>query len=284
MNTSDDLATRWVRSAARAAPATLRERLEEEWLADLAARPGWLARMRFGAGCHWATHAIAHDFGGAQLAAVAGGADHALAFHHPHGTSGPRRTVTLFVIVGLHAIALYALTRGIVITLRPEVPPITQVRFVDHHETSQPRLPGPLTGFTQVVVDQPPTPGGLKFSDDLRIPPPSYGELGGMGTDPAPVHRVNGGLGAGFPSAEDFYPPAAKRLGERGVTAVHVCVDPLGRLTSDPTIAGPSGSLRLDEGALKLARAGSGLYRPTTEGGQAVKSCYTFRVRFELQG
>lgn len=40
MNTTVDLATHWVRSAARAAPAALRERLEEEWLADLGVRAG----------------------------------------------------------------------------------------------------------------------------------------------------------------------------------------------------------------------------------------------------
>jgi len=62
-----------------------------------------------------------------------------------------------------------------------------------------------------------------------------------------------------------------------------VCVDAEGRLTTQPTIARSSGSVRLDDGALKLAHAGSGHYRPTTEDGRPVDSCYVFRIRFELR-
>ena len=44
-----------------------------------------------------------------------------------------------------------------------------------------------------------------------------------------------------------------------------------------------TGSARLDEGALKLARAGSGHYRATTEDGRPVNSCYPFRIRFQIK-
>jgi Gram-negative bacterial TonB protein C-terminal len=64
---------------------------------------------------------------------------------------------------------------------------------------------------------------------------------------------------------------------------VRVCVDDNGRLASDPLIAQTSGSARLDEGALKLARAGSGHYRTTTENGRPVSYCYPLNVRFELK-
>jgi TonB family protein len=64
---------------------------------------------------------------------------------------------------------------------------------------------------------------------------------------------------------------------------VRVCVDPKGRLTAAPSILKGSGSGRLDEGALKLARAGSGKYSATTEDGQPVNSCYSFGIRFQLR-
>jgi hypothetical protein len=54
-------------------------------------------------------------------------------------------------------------------------------------------------------------------------------------------------------------------------------------LTSEPTTVKGSGSARLDEGALKLARAGSGRYRATTEDGQPMNSCYPFGIRFQLR-
>ncbi len=283
MNTTDDLASRWVRSAARAAPTALRERLEEEWLADLTARSGWLARVSFGAGCQWAARAIAHDFAGAQLTAATAGAEHAFALPRPHGASGPQRTLTLFVIVGLHAVALYALTRNHGQPILPVKPPVTKVHFIDSNPTAEPRPRGPMVDVGGTAVEPLSTPAGFRFSDDSGLALPGYREPGGIGSGAAPVHRVKGGLGAGFPAAEDFYPASAKRLGEHGVAAVNVCVDPAGRLIADPTIADPSSSPRLDEGALRLARAGSGHYRPATENGQAVNSCYTFRVRFELR-
>jgi len=64
---------------------------------------------------------------------------------------------------------------------------------------------------------------------------------------------------------------------------VRVCVDDRGRLAAQPTIARSSGSARLDDGALKLARAGSGHYRSSTEDGRPVPSCYPFRITFALR-
>jgi TonB family protein len=92
-----------------------------------------------------------------------------------------------------------------------------------------------------------------------------------------------GGPGTGFPETADFYPSPSISLGEEGMTTVNVCVDRKGRLTSEPTAMKGSGSVRLDEAALKLARAGSGHFRATTEDGQPVNSCYPFAVRFQLK-
>ena len=64
---------------------------------------------------------------------------------------------------------------------------------------------------------------------------------------------------------------------------MRVCVDGDGRLASDPLMAQSSGITRLDEAALKLAKAGSGHYRSTTEDGRPVSYCYPFRIRFELK-
>jgi protein TonB len=110
----------------------------------------------------------------------------------------------------------------------------------------------------------------------VKAPPPP----------PAPVAKKNVVAprpGKGFPSTEDYYPPASKRLGEEGSANVHVCVGPNGKLTEDPTLAQTSGSARLDEGAVKLAKAGSGHYTPGTEDGQPVTSCMVFKIKFELR-
>ena len=67
------------------------------------------------------------------------------------------------------------------------------------------------------------------------------------------------------------------------MVTVHVCVDASGRLTGEPTLAESSGVSRLDAGALRLAKAGSGHYRASTEDGSPVNSCYLFRVHFRLE-
>jgi TonB family protein len=100
---------------------------------------------------------------------------------------------------------------------------------------------------------------------------------------PAKKNIVNARPGKGFPTAEEFYPPASKRLGEEGSANVHVCVGPNGKITEDPTLAQTSGSARLDDGALKLAKAASGHYQPATEDGQPTAQCMVFKIKFELR-
>jgi TonB family protein len=94
---------------------------------------------------------------------------------------------------------------------------------------------------------------------------------------------VGGGPGKGFPNSGDFYPPAAIRGRIEGTSAVSVCTDERGRLTAAPTLVHGSGSGDLDQAALRLAKAGSGRYRPSTEDGRAVSSCYPFNVTFNLR-
>ena len=88
-------------------------------------------------------------------------------------------------------------------------------------------------------------------------------------------------MGKNFPNSEDFYPAASKRLGEEGSVSVRVCVGPNGKLAEEPTIQESSGSARLDEGALKLAKAGR--YIPGTVDGVPTTDCFPFRVKFELK-
>jgi len=52
------LARGLIERAARPAPSSLCARLEEEWLAELAARSGGLWRLRFATGCYWASRVI----------------------------------------------------------------------------------------------------------------------------------------------------------------------------------------------------------------------------------
>jgi TonB family protein len=280
-----------IRYAARTAPASLSERLEEEWLADLAARSTVLSRLRFAVGCCWATRVIAYEHSGTPvvLASSASGQGSVARLGLPDFSPlSPRGTISLLIIAA-HAVVIYGFASIFV------------------HGTVN--LPGPMKGF----IYDPPTPAhdvpaklhminligtGKQFKlgkvdpVDIRFPADdtdndsgnSLTTKEGEGSTQIPAHptRLIGGAGPGFPRTDDYYPSAARRLGEMGLTIIRVCVNNKGRLSADPAIAQSSGSIRLDEGALKLAKAGSGHYRATTQDGAPVNDCYPFRIRFQL--
>jgi hypothetical protein len=285
-NPCDRMALALVTHAACNAPADLRDRLGEEWLADLHEQPSPFARLRFALGCCWARQLIAHDalaFGtAAQAATVARGQVLAMP---PAGPSLPtRRSLVLLLIAGLHLAVVFAFIYSIS-NIRPAAPqkPIDGTILPD--TTRPPSLPLAVPSFK-------PEPGVTTLvPTDTGLPPIFYQppEQGGVDIPPHPpvqpqhvVARVAGGPGKGFPATTDYYPPGAIRLSETGLAVVQVCTDSRGRLTSEPVIATTAGSARLDGGALALAKAGSGHYRSSTEDGTPVAGCFAIRVRFAL--
>ena len=279
-------AKRLVRHAARHAPPALSERLEEEWLADLSGRHGAIPRLSFALGCCWATRVIAHELG-VPVRAAAATAERAAAVCADPGRSFFSRRTMIFVLIGsLHTLLIYGLAAGMARKVLDVLPDRIQVALVPRATT--PQEPPPQTAHVklqkfQVAVpswhrDSLVEPDAVTISTVEPQPPTVTTE-----SHAKPVNRVVGGPGAGFPSTGDYYPDAARRMGETGAATVQVCVDRAGRLTADPVIAQSSGSARLDEGARKLARAGSGHYRATTEEGRPVNDCYGFRIRFDLK-
>ena len=78
-------------------------------------------------------------------------------------------------------------------------------------------------------------------------------------------------------------PSESRRLHEEGVTRVRACVDEKGRLTSDPVVTLSSGYPRLDEASIRLAKAGSGRYKPATQDGKPIAACAEFNISWKLQ-
>ena len=69
-----------------------------------------------------------------------------------------------------------------------------------------------------------------------------------------------------------------------GATELRVCADDAGRLAQAPTLVRSSGDANLDAAAVRIARAGSGNYRPAqTLGGKPTSGCATVSIRFESQ-
>jgi len=289
----NEVAQRLIRHAARNAPPPLAERLEEEWLADMATRQGQMSRLLLGLGCCWATRIIVAEHGALNVSAAstAVGSTTMTAQAQLNPTLLPRRTTALVAIIGVHIAVIYAFATGLGHQFIKELQPPLIADFPKDarpHDTPPPPPKIDLVPPRKVDLGPPPDipidvgPGPSAIGNEaprtvvdpaLPQPPPAA----------VPVKRVLGGPGKGFPNSDDYYPPAARRLGEQGNTAIQVCVDPNGRLTAEPKVMQSSGSVRLDEGAIKLAKAGSGHYRASTENGTAVSSCYGYLIKFDLR-
>jgi TonB family protein len=290
----DGIARSLIQHAARTAPPSLSERLEEEWLADFEGRSGRLARLRFGVGCCWATRVIAHEYLEPKVAAAAAGSVTGSKVMTAYALDSfsfvSRRTTAVALIIGLHAVIVYAFATGLVHkVVQVIVPPIVVMPYKPKPKEPPPPLTPPTFEQHPIRIVSPeipldPTidPVGMQdvTSDDVLDHSPV---ILTPATPATVVNRVLGGPGKAFPNTDDYYPPAEIRAGREGSTTVQVCTDDKGRLTAAPTIAQSSGSAGLDEGALKLAKAGSGHYRATTEDGRAVDSCYGFRIKFNLK-
>lgn len=201
-----------------------------------------------------------------------------------------RRTIVLFVIVALHVFIAWALATGLARRAIELVAPPLQTDVIEEVKKEDQPPPPPPPQMERPPVEIPPPDVAIEVPVDTQTtaiqdttnqhvvaaPPPP----------PAPVAKkvvVVARPGKNFPQTEDYYPPASKRLGEEGSANVHVCVGPNGKLTEDPTLAQTSGSARLDDGALKLAKAGSGHYTPGTEDGAPATTCVVFKIKFELR-
>jgi TonB family protein len=290
-NFVDGYARVLVQHAARRAPAMLAERLEEEWLADFEERKSTLARLRFGVGCAWATRVIAHEYLEPKVAAAsANGAAVATSnYRGPDYSFVSRRMVAVLGIIGLHALIIYGFATGLVHTVLVKiVPPISVIQPTPRVIEPPPPLRTDPTLQQQIPVI-PTDPGVPKIDVENDAPQavavvdPTPTQLVSQVAPPPAVHRVGGGPGKGFPNSSDFYPPAEIRARVEGTTGVNVCTDEHGRLTAAPTIVKSSGSAGLDQGALRLAKAGSGRYRASLEDGRPVSSCYSFQVTFNLR-
>lgn len=195
------------------------------------------------------------------------------------------RTAVLAVIIALHVFIGWALATGLARKAIEAIAPPIETDILQEEMKKNEPPPPPPPEFQKPPVEVPPP----DVTIDMPVETTQTTAISNVTTKhveapPArPVSRTPAGPGKGFPATEDYYPQASRRLEEQGVVVVSVCVDPSGRLSGEPSVATTSGSPRLDEGALKLAKAGSGHYKPATEDGKPVAGCNRFGIRFQLK-
>jgi protein TonB len=198
-----------------------------------------------------------------------------------------RRAIVFAFIVGLHVLFAWAMATGLAHKVVQTIAPPIQTDLIEEIEQQEAPPPPPPPEFERPPVEVPPpevaidipvdTANSTAITDVTDKPVP-------MAPPPppaAPKVRKAPTMGKNFPNSEDYYPAASKRLGEEGTPVVKVCIGPNGKPSEEPTIATSSGSARLDEGAIKLAKAGR--YVAGTVDGQPSTDCFSFRVKFELK-
>ena len=124
----------------------------------------------------------------------------------------------------------------------------------------------------------------LKFQPRTGVgdgaPVESWQQIGWRWVRPNVPAAAGAGVAA-MPAAAGAV-PAAARADDR--VDLRVCADEAGTLTQDPTVVHSSGDARLDEAARKIARAGSGNYRPVPSvNGKAASGCAQITIRFETR-
>jgi protein TonB len=204
-----------------------------------------------------------------------------------------QRASALGAIVALHVLGLYALTSGLARKALnilptpiqteiiqdippPEIPPpMPEPEMVQDPRIEIPRpvikieIP-PETPHAVTQVTTAPVPVVARVTAPVAAPAP-----------PAPRSILHANVGKNFPNPDDFYPPSSIRMEEQGSVGVRVCIGPGGKLTEAPLVARTSGYARLDEAALKLARAGH--YIAGSIDGVPNIECMQLPVRFHMR-
>ncbi|HUO20707.1 MAG TPA: TonB family protein [Steroidobacteraceae bacterium] len=197
-----------------------------------------------------------------------------------------KRGAVLVAIIGLHVFIAWALATGLARRAIEVLAPPIQTQIVEEVKKEEAPPPPPPPQFERPPVEIPPPDVTINMPVEENTTAIRVTQTVARAAPVAAV-AAKPGTGVGFrrdfPHTEDFYPEASKRLEEQGVTTVHVCVGPDGKVTEEPTVARTSGSNRLDGGAVKLARAASGKYIPATEDGKPITKCINFNVKFQLR-
>jgi TonB family protein len=83
-------------------------------------------------------------------------------------------------------------------------------------------------------------------------------------------------------NVDDYYPPESRKLHEEGTTRVKVCVNERGKVIGEPAVTLSSGYARLDEASIRVAKAGSGRYKPATRNGKPITDCTEINFTWKL--
>ena len=195
-----------------------------------------------------------------------------------------RRTVVLFAIVALHIFLIWVLATGLASRAIQMVAPPIQTNIVQQTKEQLKPPPPPPPQLQKQQVEVPPPVININVPQESQTHAITVvKKVPHAAPPPAPAHvTALRAIAKDFPSTDGYYPDASRRLGEQGTAFVKLCIGAGGRLVGDPQIQRSSGSSRLDQAAMRYARATSGHFEPETRNGAAVTVCTALPIKFQL--
>lgn len=195
-----------------------------------------------------------------------------------------RRTIVLFAIIAIHVFIAWVLATGLATRAIQLVAPPIQTSVVQQQKQQLKPPPPPPPQLQQQQVQVPPPVVNIQIPTESQTHAITVVKrVVRAAPAPAPVAATPlEPLQNDFPSTDQYYPDASRRLGEQGTALVKLCIGAGGRVIGDPAVTRSSGSSRLDEAALRYAKATSGHFKPATRGGVAFTECVSLPIKFQL--
>jgi periplasmic protein TonB len=197
-----------------------------------------------------------------------------------------RRIGVLIGIAAFHVLLAWLLASGLARKVIQTIAEPIQTDLIEEIVPEEEPPPPPPPEFERPPIEIPPPEIDISIPVDPQTTAPVNVTTVAVPKAPPPPPKPAGvrvgAKSSRLPSSEDYYPAASKRLEEQGTSIVKVCVGADNKMTGPPTVTKSSGISRLDEAAVRLAKAGR--YKAgTLDGVPMASDCLSFRVRFELK-
>src|SRR5215469_3462984 len=195
-----------------------------------------------------------------------------------------RRTIVLFAIIALHVFLAWVLATGLASRAIQMVAPPIQTQIVQQTKQQLKPPPPPPPQLQKQQVEIPPPVVNIQIPQAAQTHAITVVKrVVRAAPAPAPTQVTPlRAIAKDFPSTDEYYPDASRRLGEQGTAFVKLCIGAGGRLVGDPQIQRSSGSSRLDQAAVRYAKATSGHFEPETRNGAPVTVCTALPIKFQL--
>ncbi|MGB6488632.1 MAG: energy transducer TonB [Steroidobacteraceae bacterium] len=194
-----------------------------------------------------------------------------------------RRTIVLFAIIAIHVFIAWVLATGLATRAIQLVAPPIQTSVVQQQKQQLKPPPPPPPQMQQQQVQVPPPVVNIQIPTESQTHAITVVRRVVKAAPAAPVATTPlQAIQDGFPPTDQYYPDASRRLGEQGTALVKLCIGTGGRVIGDPSVTRSSGSSRLDEAAIRYAKATSGHFKPATRGGVAFTECVSLPIKFQL--